>query len=410
MIQRLLVILALAATSPAAAQRPDSIDIAKMRPRGLLVDPYSYMSPPFNAYYFHHIDQLGFRLDTVRRAGPVLALAPASKPFTVTYTVNGKPFTLDDYFTQNHVTGFLVLRDTTIVFERYFHGATAEARFVSQSISKSVVAVLLGIAVDRGLIDSVGEPVTHYLPELASTGYRNVSIKNVLQMATGVGYSENYQDSTSGAASIGAALVAGTPSFRDFVASMQPTATPPGTKFEYQSVNTQVLGMLVEKASGRPLNEFATEHLWAKLGAERDGFFYRAKSQKDICAFACFNATLRDYGRFGLMMLNRGVSGGRRIVSEEWVRQSTTADAPYLMPGDQPGGRTGYGYQWWLPPGRPGVFQAIGIYGQSIYVDPAKRLVIVQTSAWPTPIGSLDLYMHNRAVRDEIGAAVSRSP
>ena len=405
MIRRLLPCLLLAWASTATAQRIDTIQVAKMRPTGLLVDAYSYMSPPFNSYYFHHIDQLGFRLDTVRRAGPVLALAPASKPFSVSYVVNGKPHTLDEYFTQNHVTGFLVLRDTTVVFERYFHGATAESRFVSQSISKSLVAVLVGIAADRGMVKSVNDPISRYLPELASGGYKDATVKNVLQMATGVGYSENYQDSTSGAARIGAALITGAQSFRDFAASMQPTPTPPGTKFEYQSVNTQVLGMLVEKVTGKSLNEFASEALWQKLGAEREGWFYRAKAQKDVCAFACFNATLRDYGRFGLLMLNRGLSGGRRIVSEEWVRQSTTADAPYLEPGTSLGGRMGYGYQWWLPAGRPGVFQAIGIYGQSIWVDPSKRLVIVQTSAWPTPIGSLPLYMHNTALREAIAAA-----
>jgi CubicO group peptidase (beta-lactamase class C family) len=405
MIRHLLLLLVLAA--PAAAQRLDTIQIAKMRPTGLLVDAYSYMSPPFNAYYFHNIDKLGFRLDTVRRAGPVLALAPAARPFTLSYTVNGKPYTLEEYFYQNHVTGFLILRDTSVLFERYFHGSTAESRFVSQSISKSLVAVLVGIAVDRGLIKSVDDPITRYLPELASSGYKDASVKNVLQMATGVGYSENYQDSTSGAARIGAALVAGAQSFRDFTVSMKPTTIPPGTKFEYQSVNTQALGMLVEKVTGKSLNEFASEALWQMLGAERDGWFYRAKSQKDVCAFACFNATLRDYGRFGLLMLNNGTSGGRRIVSEEWVRQSTTGDAPYLERGSAPGGRMGYGYQWWLPAGHPGVFQAIGIYGQSIWVDPANRLIIVQTSAWPTPIGSLDLYMHNTALRTAIASAVS---
>ena len=398
----LLCLLALAAATTASAQRADTIDIAKMRPTGLLVDAYSYMSPPFNRHYFHHIDQLDFRLDTVRRAGPVLALAPARTAFDVSYAVNGKTHTLEEYFNQNRVTGFLVLHDSTIVLERYFHGATADSRFVSQSIAKSLVSVLVGVAVDRGLIRSVDDPIIQYVPWLESSGYRTATIKNVLQMATGVGYSENYQDSTSGAARIGAALVAGTVSFRDFVTSMRATSTPPGTKFEYQSVNTQVLGHLVEQVTGKPLNEFASEALWRNLGAERDGYFYRAKTQPDVCAFACFNATLRDYGRLGLLMLYRGQVAGRRIVSEQWVAQSTSADEPWLAPGAHPGGRMGYGYQWWLPAGRPGVFQAIGIYGQSIYVDPSRRLVIVQTSAWPTPIGSLDLYMHGQALRDAI--------
>ena len=388
----------------AAGQSNHKINVAKMRPKGLLVDRYSYMAQPYSFHYFHHIDQLGFRLDTVARSGTPFPLAGPTGPFSVTYEVGGVTRSLEEYFERNFVTGFLVLRDSQIVVERYFHGATAETPFVSQSIGKSILSILVGIAVDQGKIASVDDPVVKYLPYLASSGYERATIKNVLQMATGVAYSENYRDSTSGAAAIGAALVSGEPSFKDYVSSMRPTSTPPGTKFEYQSVNTQVLGFLVEQVTGKRLNDFATEALWSKLGVERDAFFYQSRSQPDICAFACFNATLRDYARVGLLMLRGGTLGGRRIVSEDWVARSTRADAPYLEPAADSTGRPGYGYQWWLPPGRPGAFEAIGIYGQSIYVDPSKRLVIVRTSAWPTPIGSPELYAEARAVREAIGS------
>src|SRR5690606_28353800 len=156
------------------------------------------------------------------------------------------------------------------------------------------------------------------------------------------------------------------------------------TAFEYQSVNTQVLGMLVERVTGMRLEQWTEKGLWSRLGAESDAYYYQAKQQPETCAFACFNATLRDYGRAGLMMLERGELGGRRILSEDWVRRSTTADAPHLRPvlADSAGRpRTGYGYQWWLPPGTDGEFMAIGIYGQSIYVNPARRVVVVQTAA-----------------------------
>ena len=393
------VLMALAGgLSPArlTAQPHDLIDVAKMRPTGLLVDSYSYMSPPHNAYYFHHIDQLGFRIDRVARAGPITSLHAATRPiptFGIRAPGEARGIDLEEYYTRNQVTGFLVLRGDTVMVERYFHGADRRSRFVSQSVGKSIVSILVGVAVESKKIASVDDLVVKYLPELAASGYRSATVKNLLQMATGVDYSEDYRDSTSGAARIGQALITGRPSFAEFAASMKPTATPPGTKFEYQSVNTQVLGMLLERVTGQPLSRWAERVLWSKVGAESDAFFYEAKRQPQTCAFACFNATLRDYGRVGLLMLGGGAIGGRRVVSEEWVHRSTTADADYLKPGTAPDGRPriGYGYQWWLAGGPEGAFLAIGIYGQAIYVNPAKRLVVVQTSAWPTPIGDQTL-------------------
>ena len=409
---RILIVCGFVATAAEAQVSPaGKIEVAKMRPAGLLVDPYSYMSPPHNAYYFHHIDQLDFRIDRVRRAGPVTPLAVAGGPapvFGFRAGLEARGVDLDEYLVRNHVTGFLALRNDTIVVERYLHGANSRSRFVSQSIGKSVVSILIGAAIEAGKLASVDDPVIRYLPELAGSGYQGVTIKNVLQMATGVDYSENYRDSTSGAAKIGAALITGRPSFAEFAKSMRPTATPPGTRFEYQSVNTQVLGLLLERVTGQPLNRWAERALWSKLGAGADGFFYRAKSQPETCAFACFNATLRDYGRIGLLMLGGGAIGGRRVVSEDWVRQSTTPDADYLRPAPPATGmpRYGYGYQWWIPSGEEGVFMAIGIYGQAIYVNPAKRVVVVQTSAWPTPIGDDRLGAERSAMFAAIAGSV----
>jgi len=393
-----------------SAQPAGRIDLAQMRPTGLLVDAYSYMAPPHNQYYFHHIDELDFRIDPVRRSGPVHRLVErAGPPPDVRYRFYGRERTLESYFARNRVAGFLIVRRDTILLERYFFGAEPDDRFVSQSVGKSILSILVGAALEQGKLGDVDDPVVRYLPELTSSGYREVTIKQALQMATGVDYSEDYRDSTSGAASIGAALVAGRPSFEDFVRSMRPTATAPGTRFEYQSVNTQLLGQLLEKVTGMPLARWAELALWSKLGADSDGFFYQAKGQPGTCAFACFNATLRDYARVGLLMAGGGALGGRRVVSQEWVRQSTTPDADYLRPvaasaGTRP--RTGYGYQWWIPPGNDGAFLAIGIYGQAIYVNPARQVVVVQTAAWPSPIGEPGQGAERAAVFEAIAAQV----
>ncbi len=390
------------------AQSPGKIDISKMNPAGLLVDKYSYMAQPYNFYYFHHMDELDLRTDWIRKGDRVYPLRESAKNLTFEYTFHGGHYSLDNYYKRNFVTGFLVLHNDQILVERYFHEADRNSRFVSQSLSKSVVSILIGAAVEEGAIKSIEDPVTQYLPYLSGSGYRNVTVKNLLQMSSGVNYSEDYRDPKSGAALIGAALLTGNPSFKEYAQSIQPSNTRPGTRFEYQSVNSQVLGLLLEKVTGKRLNDYAQEKLWTRIGDQSDAFFYESKKQPDTCAFACFNATVRDYARVGLMMLQGGSLGGKRIVSKAWVHDSTTPDAPYLKPkADGTEGGYGYAYQWWVPSGNEGVFMALGIYGQCIYVNPARHVVIVQTSAWPEPVSS-PLAEERSTLLDKIAREVAR--
>jgi CubicO group peptidase (beta-lactamase class C family) len=369
------------------------------------------MAQPYSYYYFHHMDRLAFRTDWVRKGSDTYPLKEPTKQFSLRYALRGGNYSLDDYFRRNFVTGFLVLHDDQIVLEKYFHGADQNSRFVSQSVGKSIVSILVGAAVSDGAIKSVDDPVVKYLPYLSNSGYRDATIKNLLEMSSGVQYSEDYTDPKSGAALIGAALLTGDPTFKDFAASIGSTATKPGTQFNYQSVNTQVLGLLLEQVTGKRLNQYAEEKLWKKIGAQSDAFFYRAQKQPDTCAFACFNATVRDYARVGLMMMRGGMLGKNRVLPPSWVHDSTTPDADYLQPrpADYNGAaaRQGYAYQWWIPYGHEGAFMAEGIYGQSIYVNPTRRVVIVQTSAWPTPLGSPSLEEENALVHEKIAHEVA---
>jgi len=388
------------------AQSPGKIEISKMNPAGLLVDKYSYMAQPYSFYYFHHMDLLGLRTDRIKKGNLVYPLREPVREWTTDYMFHNSRYSLDDYFKRNFVTGFLILHNNQIMVERYFHEADRTSRFVSQSLSKSIVSILVGAAVEEGAIKSIGDPVTKYLPYLSESGYHNATVKNLLQMSTGVDYSENYKDPKSGAALIGAALLTGSPSFEKFAQSIRPTKAPPGTKFEYQSINTQVLGLILEKVTGKRLNVYAQEKLWGKIGAESDAFFYESKKQPNTCAFACFNATVRDYARVGLMMLQGGALGKHRVVSTAWVKDSSRPDASYLKPqsGGSEGGY-GYAYQWWIPPGHDGVFMGLGIYGQCIYVNPTRHVVIVQTSAWPEPVSPL-LEEEQGVVFQKIAAAI----
>jgi CubicO group peptidase (beta-lactamase class C family) len=355
------------------------LDFDKVDPHKMLTDPYSYWSQPYSFYYFHHMDKIpNQRLDWVRKAARPYPLKSATAPFSLSYTANGKTYTLDQYLKQADVTGFLVLKDDQIVFEKYLHDSTPADRFLSMSISKSVVSVLFGVAMEEGKIHSVDDPIVQYLPFLKDSAYKEATLKNVLQMASGIQFNEDYLDPKADVHRLVFDIIRGGEAFKALAVAVGQERKP-GTAFHYQSINTQMLGLVLEKVTGTRLNQYAEEKLWKKIGTESDAFFYQSKNQPEICAFGCFNATLRDYGRFGLMAMRYGELGATRVVSEAWMRESTTA--PSFNPG--------YGYQWWLFANSPDhAFRANGIYGQTIYVNPAKHVVIAQFRATPKPSGS----------------------
>jgi len=382
----LLAFLLLAA-SESNSQEGGKIELDKIDPSRLLLDKYSFMTQPHSFYYFHNMDKLDFQLDWVHKSGKPYPLKEPRGKFAANYTFRGEQHTVEEYFARNFVLGFLVLHDDQIVLERYFHGADEESRFLSNSVAKSFLSVLIGEAIQDGQIKSVNDPVIQYLPYLSKSGFRDATIKNLLQMSSGIQFNEDYLKPDADIHRYIAALLRGEPSFEELAASIA-SKVKPGTANEYQSINTQVLGAILEKATGKPLDAYMQEKMWMKIGPESDAFFYRGKKQKEICAAGCLNVTLRDYGRFGLMAMHGGALNGNRVVPEAWIHESATADADFLKAkpkGPKDEENFGYGYQWWIPYGNDGVFTALGIYGQTIYVNPRRHVVIVQTSAWPEP-------------------------
>lgn len=387
-MRRLILACAILLVGFSKNETAPNLDFDKVDPRRMLIDPYSYWSQPYSFYFFHHMDKVPHqRLDWVRKPAQKFALKEPQQPFSLSYTVNGKTSTLDEYLEQADVLGFIVLKDNQVVFEKYLHGAGPEDRFLSMSVEKSIVSVLFGTAVDEGKIN-VNDPVTKYFPDLASGAYKDCTVKNLLQMAAGIQFNEDYLDPKADVHRVLFDLIRGGEAFHKAGVEIG-SERAPGTAFHYQSLNTQILGELLEKVTHVPLNKYAEERLWKKIGAESDAFIYESDKQPEICAFGCFNATLRDYARFGLMALHNGELSGKRVVSEAWMRESTTAPAFNMPRRDEKTGRpmTGYGYQWWLLPGEDHAFQAVGIYGQNIYVNPARHVVIAQFSALPKPSG-----------------------
>jgi CubicO group peptidase (beta-lactamase class C family) len=340
---------------------------------------------------FRSMDSL-FTTRTVARSGPVWALPRSDRPLDFTYTWQGATLPAERFLERTYTNALLVMKDGRIVSEVYRNNSNERSRFIGWSMTKSVTSVLIGCALAEHRIDSLDTPITRYLPELKGGGYDGVSIRHVMQMRSGVDYEERYDFGNPGTAASNhiAALVRNTARFTD-VARTLPRIHPPGEFFQYKTIDTAVLGWLVERVTQGSVAAYTARCLWEPLGAESDGYYIMDGPPGIGREFsgAGFNATLRDYARFGQMMLDGGVADGRRIVSEDWVRQSTQPNGP------EDARRGGYGLQWWTMGGSD-AYAAIGLQGQYIYVDPATRTVAVKLSYFPPG--------DNRALDDETRA------
>jgi len=302
---------------------------------------------------------------------------PAALPST--FDFDGRPVSTDAFLSATDTTGMLIVRNGRIVFEQYWRGNDAGTRWISFSVCKSFVSALMGIAIHDGAIHSVEDHVTQYAEELKGTAYDGVRIKDVLQMASGAGWNEDYSDWRSDINRFGRNFALGG-SLDGFLRTLRRERLP-GTFNRYDSMDTQVLGLVLRHATGRSLAQFLSEKLWNPLGAQDDAYWITDDAGIEFAAAGLF-ATLRDYAKLGELYRNQGRWNGVQILTQDWIHDSVTPDAPYLVPGQRADSTSdfGYGYQWWIPD-RSGAFSAIGIYNQFVYVNPGIRLVIAKTSA-----------------------------
>lgn len=322
-----------------------------------------------------------FPVSTVRAGALPFALRREPIPLPENFEFRGRVRDTAEYLDYSRSTGLIVLHGDTIAYENYWLGHGEAGHHISWSVAKSFVSALIGIALAEGRFASIEDPITRYLPELAGSGYDGVAIRDILQMSSGVRFNEDYGDFYSDINRFGRILALGG-SMAEFAASLQ-RERPPGTFHHYVSIDTQVLGMLLDRVCGTTLTEYTERKLWQPIGMERDAFWLLDNTGMEV-ALGGLNASLRDYARFGLLYLNRGRWRGEQIVPEDWVRASTTASAPHLLPGaDNPASSStwGYGYQWWIPDPDMGDYTAAGIYNQYIYVNPRAQVVIAKNSA-----------------------------
>lgn len=323
----------------------------------------------------------------VPRSSKVRTLTRAEEMLAIPYEYEGKTYDIDDFVTRTDTTGLLILRDGVVHYEGYFRGADESSRFLSMSVAKSFTSTLMGVAREKGLIQSFTDPVTRYLPELADSGYDGVPIKDLLQMSSGIDFVEEYENEESDIARLGAAGFGGEGRVNEIAASFG-RKRPSGEEFYYASVDTQILAMILERTTGMNLSETMSQWLWQPLGAEHDAYWIVDDAGDDgvECAFGGLNVSLRDYGRLGQLMAWDGVWEGDRILPAGWVAEATVPDAPHVQPGQLTEGyKMGYQYQWWTFPDEDHSFTGEGIYGQLLMVNPVLDLVMVKTSAWPSP-------------------------
>ena len=375
-------ILALAAVATVRAD--DAAGIAKRA---------ALMTPDTRAQSFRSMDT-AFPFHVIQRGGPVAELPRAERKLDVTYSYSGQTHTLDDLLARSGTQGFLVVKDGKVVEERYFNGADETSKFTSWSVGKSFTSTLVGLALADGKIKSVDDPITEYLPELKGSGYDTVPIKDILEMSSGVKFTEEYGNGQSDVSIMwNATMVQESQSIGDYAKTLG-RAEAPGTKFVYRSVDTAVLGMLVHRVTGERLADMLSRRIWQPLGMEHDATWLTDRSGPAglEAAFCCINATLRDYARFGLLFLHRGKSGDRQLVPEKWIDEATNPQSPQVRYGPLfRGAPIGYGYQWWLPAaGDDHPYTAEGVFFQFVYVNPKYNLVIVKTSAyddfWNVPL------------------------
>ena len=326
---------------------------------------------------YSHFDQI-FPSRRVARGERVAVLKRAPEELRITYRYGGELHALDDYLERHPATGLLIARGNTILFERYRYGRGDTDRFLSQSMAKTITAMLIGIAVSEGAIASIDHNVETYVPELRGSAYGQTPIRALLHMASGVEFSENYDGNDDISWMSRELFRRGGPGAVAVVGHFNDRAAPPGTRFHYASAESEILGLVLRNAVKMPVADYASERLWQKLGAEADASWAVDTTGQET-TYCCFNAMLRDYARLGLMLAYDGAWNGQQIVPKDWVVAATSVEAPYLAP------RTatpyfGYGYQTWIFPRPWRQFALLGVRGQAIFVDPPSKLVLVHTA------------------------------
>jgi CubicO group peptidase (beta-lactamase class C family) len=383
----LLVIAAMCAFCPPLAAQADSMTYPHAsEPIGTVRQMYDgALTPEMAINTFRNIDRLFPTRAVAHGAHPKL-LPMSDTPLGPVHFRDGeKSYDLEQYLDLNRVAGLLVLKSGRIALERYRYGNSERTRWMSMSVAKSITSTLVGAALAQHRIESLSDPVTRYVTPLAGSAYDGVTVRDILMMSSGVRWNETYTDSSSDRRHLLEAQISQLPGSAMKLMGALPRAAKPGFINNYSTGETQVAGEIVRSAVGGSLADYLSERIWSRYAMEADARWWLDSPDGHEIGGSGFSATLRDYGRFGQFILDGGIAGGVQILPKGWVNDASTAKTLH------DGKALPYGYFWW--PGtsaserRDGAFEANGIFGQHIYINPARHLVIVVWSAQTKPTG-----------------------
>lgn len=294
-------------------------------------------------------------------------------PIAAFTTGRQKEKELDDFITEQKVAGIIILQNGKIRLERYALGHSQSNKWSSLSVAKSITSTLVGVAIKDGYIKSIDDYVTDYIPDLKGSAYDSVKIRHLITMTTGVLWNENYTDPNGDIAKFNTDSIE--PGMNATVSYMRrlPADAKPGKKWLYSTGETHLLGVLVSAATHQTLSHYLSTKIWIPYGMEQTATWTLDRTGQEMSG-CCLQMPLRDFARFGQFVLEDGRINGKSIVPDDWFKTATKIQVP-LWPGG------GYGYGWWIF--NSSAFEALGIYGQMIHIDPARKLVIAINSAWP---------------------------
>lgn len=308
---------------------------------------------------------------------PVLATASQIAPSAVPLPLPpGKALTIpgiDQYMAKQRAAGIVILQDGKVRFEKYGLNFSPKGRWTSFSVAKSFTSTLVGAAIQDGYIDSLEDKVSQYIPGLKGSAYDDVTIRQLLTMSSGVKWNEDYEDPNADVAKFNNAEPQnGLDATVSYMRKL-PRAHPPGEVWHYNTGETNLIGVLVSSATKKPLAQYLQEKVWQPAGMEAAATWLQGRTGHEI-AGCCIQAATRDYARFGVFVLGGGKAGGRQIVPADWFAQATVKQKDIGDPGH------GYGFQWWTYD--DGSVAAQGIFGQGIFIDPKRQLVIASNANW----------------------------
>ena len=375
-----LVLLAALAIPGCQAEMPSGARYAHAdEPIGTVREVYDgRLYPDLQVNTFRNIDRL-FPTRTVERGSTATELPRGEIAIDGFYfDHDNQRYDLYDVLSLNRVSGLVIVHDGHVVFEKYLLGNDETTRWMSMSVVKSMTATLIGAAIQDGYIKGIDDLIVDYLPRFEGTAYDGVTVRHILQMTSGVAWNETYTDPASDRRRMLEAQIGQQPGdILDLMASL-PRAAEPGARWNYSTGETHVAGALVAAATGKHVADYLSEKIWGPAGMEADANWWLESPGGLEVGGSGLSATLRDYARFGLLLLSDGVVDGERVLPEGWMDE---AGSRKVVDGED----IEYGYMLW--PLHERSYAAVGIFGQFVFVDPDRDLVVAMWSAQPKPLG-----------------------